>query len=87
VLVTVWVTGPPETVTTRVLTKVVWESELVSAVVEGELLVTTAAWVEVRVNDVDAGVVDEGVDDGVVDGGVEEGVEDVDVGVGVVEVD
>jgi hypothetical protein len=43
----------------------------------------------VRVNDVDAGVVDEGVDDGVVDDGVEEGVEEgvEDVDVGVVEVD
>jgi len=71
VLVTVWVTGPPETVTTRVLTKVVWESELVSAVEEG-LLVTTAAWVEVKDKDVD---VEDGVDDGVVD----EGVEEVDV--------
>jgi len=58
-------------VTTRVLTKVVWESELVSAVEEG-LLVTTAAWVEVKDKDVD---VEDGVDDGVVD----EGVEEVDV--------
>ena len=49
----------------------VWESELVSAVEEG-LLVTTAAWVEVKDKDVD---VEDGVDDGVVD----EGVEEVDV--------
>lgn len=81
VLVTVWVTGAPERVTTRVLTKVVWESESVSAAVEEGLLVTTAAWVEVRESDVDVDDVDEEVEIGVDDVDDVDDADDVDVDV------
>lgn len=80
-LVTVWVTGAPERVTTRVLTKVVWESESVSAAVEEGLLVTTAAWVEVRESDVDVDDVDEEVEIGVDDVDDVDDADDVDVDV------
>lgn len=74
--VTVWVTGAPDTVITRVLTTVVWvhDEPLVEEAAAAEsLVVVTAATVGVALLDV--------VDDGVVLEDVEVGVVDVDVGV------